>query len=101
MTVPNEYFLLWEEFLKKHAVIELINPDIGLPFNKAKAFKVSAKTLLHREFFKHLGHFMDEDLKAFLIHPLERSQIGQVACQRYRCISLKRSTQVTMQNLSG
>jgi hypothetical protein len=67
MTVLNDHFLLWKEFFKKHAVGELINLDTGLRFNKAKAFKVLAKTLLHWKFFKHLGHLTDKDLKVFVM----------------------------------
>jgi hypothetical protein len=70
---------MWEEFLEKHATWDLINPDIGARFNEAKAFKVSAKTLLHREFFKHLGHFSDEDLKVFVMHLLGKT-LNRSAC---------------------
>jgi hypothetical protein len=52
-TIADDHFMLWQEFLEKHVAGALINPDTRLRFNKAKSFKVSAKTLLHREFFKH------------------------------------------------
>jgi hypothetical protein len=73
MTVLNEYLILWEEFFEKHVVGELINHDTGLYFNKAKAFKALAKTLLHWKFFKHLGHFTDKDLKVFVKHLLGKT----------------------------
>jgi hypothetical protein len=34
-------------------------------FNQAKNFNVTKNFTLAREFFKHLGHFIDEDLKVF------------------------------------
>jgi hypothetical protein len=55
--VADDHFMLWQEFLEKHVASPLINPDTGLCFNEAKSFKVSAKTLLHQEFFKTFGSF--------------------------------------------
>jgi hypothetical protein len=46
-TVADDHCMLWQNFLEKHAAGPLIKPNIGLRFNEAKSFKVSAKTLLH------------------------------------------------------
>lgn len=65
MTVLNEHFILWEEFFEKHVVGELINHDTGLYFNKAKAFKALAKTLLQLEVLQPLGACHGEGLEGF------------------------------------
>ena len=65
---PNETFELWKEFLKKHSTGALINPDTMVRFNQAKNFKVTKTFTLVQEFFKHPGHFLDEDLKVFQQH---------------------------------
>jgi hypothetical protein len=70
ITSPDETFELWKEFLEKHSTGGLINPDILARFNQAKNFKVTKNFTLAREFFKHLGHFTDEDLKVFVQHLL-------------------------------
>jgi hypothetical protein len=35
-------------------------------FNQAKNFKVTKNFTLAREFFKHLGHFINNELKVFV-----------------------------------
>jgi hypothetical protein len=52
--------------LEKHSTGGLINPDTGVQFNQAKNFKVMKNFTLAWGFFKHLGHFADEDLKVFV-----------------------------------
>ena len=72
ITSPNETFKLWKEFLEKHSTGGLIKPDTGDWFNQAKNFKVTKNFTLAREFFKHLGHFTDDDLNVFVQHLLGR-----------------------------
>jgi hypothetical protein len=73
ITSPDETFELWKEFLEKHSTGSLINPDTLARFNQAKNFKVTKNFTLAREFFKHLGHFTNEDLKVFVQHLLGKS----------------------------
>jgi hypothetical protein len=42
-------------------------------FNQAKNFKVTKNLNLASEFFKHPGHFTDEDLKVFVQRLLEKT----------------------------
>jgi hypothetical protein len=67
ITSPDETFELWKEFLEKHSTSGLINPDTLARFNHAKNFTLA------REFFKHLGHFTNEDLKVFVQHLLGKT----------------------------
>jgi hypothetical protein len=73
ITSPDETFELWKEFLEKHSTGGLINPDTLARFNQAKNFKVTKNLSLAREFFKHLGHFTDDDLKVFIQHLLGKT----------------------------
>ena len=73
ITSPDETFELWKEFLELHSTGGLINPDTKVRFNQAKNFKVMKNFTLTQEFFKHLGHFMDEDLKVFVQHLLQKT----------------------------
>jgi hypothetical protein len=73
ITFPDDTFELWKEFLEKHSTGSLINPNIGVRFNQAKNFKVAKNFTLAREFFKHLGHFIDDDLKVFMQHLLGKT----------------------------
>jgi hypothetical protein len=73
ITSLDETFELWKEFLEKHSTSGLINPDTLARFNQAKNFKVTKNFTLAREFFKHLGHFTDEDLKVFVQHMLGKT----------------------------
>ncbi len=73
MSVADNHFQLWVEFFSKHSSRDLINPDTLLPFNVAKGFKLNKMFTLSREFFKHLGHFTDEDLKTYVLHLLGRT----------------------------
>jgi hypothetical protein len=58
--------------LDKQSTGGLINPDTGVWFNQAKNFKVTKNFTLAREFFKHLRHFTNKDLKVFIQHLLEK-----------------------------
>jgi hypothetical protein len=73
ITSLDETFELWKEFLVKHSTGGLINPDTLARFNHAKNFKVTKNFTLACEFFKHLGHFTDEDLKVFVQHLLGKT----------------------------
>ena len=70
ITSPDETFKLWKEFLEGHSTSGLINPNTLARFNQAKNFKVTKNFTFACEFFKHLGHFIDEDLKVFVQHLL-------------------------------
>jgi hypothetical protein len=59
--------------LEKHSSGGLISPDTMARFNQAKNFKVTKNFTLAREFFKHLGHFIDKDLKVFVQHMLVKT----------------------------
>jgi hypothetical protein len=73
ITSPDKTFELWKEFLEKHSTGGLINPDTRDRFNQVKNFKVTKNFTLAREFFKHLGHFTDDDLKVFVQHLLQKT----------------------------
>jgi hypothetical protein len=73
ITSLDETFELWKEFLEKHSTGGLINLDTLARFNQAKNFKVTKNFILARKFFKHLGHFTDEDLKVFVPHQLGKT----------------------------
>jgi hypothetical protein len=59
--------------LEKHSTSALINLDTMARFNQAKNFKITKNFTLTQEFFKHLGHFIDEDLKVFVQHLLGKT----------------------------
>jgi len=61
ITLPKDIFALWEEFLNKHAEGKLVNPMTCKPFRDGKNFNPKLCSL-KTEFFKHMGHFTDEDL---------------------------------------
>jgi hypothetical protein len=73
ITSPDKTFELWKEFLEKHYTSGLINPDTRVRFNQAKNFKVTKNFTLAHEFFKHLGHFTDKDLKVFVQDLLKKT----------------------------
>jgi hypothetical protein len=49
------------------------NLDTCARFNQTKNFKVTKDFILACEFFKHLGHFIDQDLKVFVQHLLGKT----------------------------
>jgi hypothetical protein len=73
ITSPNKTFELWKEFLERYSTGALINPDTMARFNQAKNFKMTKNFTLAWEFFKHLGHFIIEDLKVFVQHLLGKT----------------------------
>jgi hypothetical protein len=73
ITSPDDTFGLWKEFLEKHSTSGLVNPGRLERFNQAKNFKVTKNFTLAHEFFKHLGHFTNEDLKVFVQHLLGKT----------------------------
>ena len=66
ITVKDENFSMWKEFIERHHQGELINPDMGEMFKEKKPFTLSSKFQLTREFFKHFGHFTDNDFKVYV-----------------------------------
>ena len=76
--VEDEHFSMWKEFIKRHHRGELINPDSGEMFKEKKPFSLSSKFQLTREFFKHFGHFTNNDFKVYVQHLLG-STLGRVS----------------------
>ena len=71
ITTRDDLFQLWAEFVTAHAAGELVNPDTKDKFNKSEKFKQNQKFLLHREFFKRLGHMTDDMmLEKLVVHLL-------------------------------
>jgi hypothetical protein len=60
ISLPDDIFKLWEDFLDRHSKGEIVNPDSMCLYKESKGFKASA---IHREFFKRLGHLSDKDLE--------------------------------------
>lgn len=73
ITLRDEIFDLWSEFITLNSTGGLMDPDTLEPFNVAKKFKRGAQNELKREFFRHLGHFKDGDLHALVLHLLNRT----------------------------
>ena len=78
-TVEDEHFSMWKEFIERHHRGELINPNSGEMFKEKKPFNLSSKFQLTREFFKHFGHFTDDDFKVYVQHLLGRTPSWKVA----------------------
>ena len=68
ITVEDEHFSMWKEFIERHHLGELINPDTLDMFKEKKPFIMSSKFQLTREFFKHFGHFTNNDFKMYIQH---------------------------------
>ena len=79
ITVEDNHFSMWKEFIERHHRGELINPDSGEMFKEKKPFILSSKFQLTREFFKHFGHFTDDDFKVYVQHLLGRTPGRRVA----------------------
>ena len=73
ITLPDEIFNLWSEFITLNSIGGLMDPDSLEPFNVAKKFKRGPQNELKREFFRHLGHLKDGDLHALVVHLLNRT----------------------------
>ena len=71
--LEDEHFDMWREFVERHHKGELINPDTLAMYKEKAPFTASTKFHLNREFFKHFGHFMDEDFKSYVQHLLGRT----------------------------
>jgi len=72
ITLLDEIFKLWEEFLERHSSGDLINLETCLTYNAAQTFHPRSCSL-KREFFKHLGHFTNNDLRVYVQHLLGTS----------------------------
>ena len=51
ITVEDEHFSMWKEFIERHHWGELINPNSGEMFKEKKPFILSSKFQLTRKFF--------------------------------------------------
>ena len=69
ITLPDAAFKLWKSFLKLQSEGGLIDPLTMRPYNEGDKFNLSS-CILKKEFFKHLGHFNDVDLEAYVKHLL-------------------------------
>ena len=69
VTLMDDLFALWEEFPNEHVVGDLINLETMQPNNAAKGFNHKSCSV-KQEFFRHLGHFTDKDLKFYIEHLL-------------------------------
>ena len=79
ITVEDDHFSLWKEFIERYHQGELINPDSREMFKEKKPFILSSKFQLTRKFFKHFGHFTDDDFKVYVQHLLGRTPSRRVA----------------------
>ena len=73
ITLEDDHFAMWQEFIENHHSGELINPDTGKMYREKEGFKLNPKFYLNREFFKHFGHFTDADFKVYVQHLLGRT----------------------------
>ena len=73
ITLEDEHFDMWREFMERHHKGELINPNTLAMYKEKAPFTASTKFHLNREFFKHFGHFTDEDFKSYVQHLLGRT----------------------------
>ncbi len=64
ITLPDELWRHWQAFLTKYTTSELIDPFTFAQFKDIKGFKIKTMSL-KREFFKHCGHFTDNDFGTF------------------------------------
>lgn len=87
LTLPDDHFELREEFFTKYSNGDLINLEMKKAYNEAKG--VRKRSSLQREFFKHLGHFTDDDLKAFVQHLLGRSLNTSLPYPKVSVLKLK------------
>jgi hypothetical protein len=55
ITLPDDYYAMWEEFLTKHSNGDLINPETLQPYRQAKGVK--KRFTLQRESFQAHGPF--------------------------------------------
>ena len=60
ITLPDELFGLWKEFLEMHTTGFLVNLDTMERFNQVKYFKLTKNFTLACEFFKPLGWVLDQ-----------------------------------------
>ena len=73
ITLEDEHFDMWREFVERHHKEELINPDTLAMYKEKAPFIASTKFHLNREFFKHFGYFTNEDFKSYVQHLLGRT----------------------------
>ena len=66
ITMEDEHFSMEKEFIEQHHRGELINPNIGEMLKEKRPFILFSKFQLTHEFFKHFGHFTDNDFKVYV-----------------------------------
>ena len=97
LTVTDDHCELWEEFLLKHSSGDLINLMTWEPYNCTKGFRKKGFSLQH-EFFKHLGHFIDKDLKVYVQHLLGKTPNRTLS---YPKVSVYKAKSVVVSNYCG
>lgn len=63
ITLPNDSFQKFKDFLELHTLGNLIDPDTGLQYRLSRSWFDTKKHHVNREFFKKLGKLSDDDLK--------------------------------------
>jgi hypothetical protein len=71
MMLADNHYAMWEEFLTRYTDGDIVNPDTSLPYGQSKGGEKRYE--LKSEFFKHIGHFIDDNLKTYLQHLLGRT----------------------------
>ena len=93
ITLPEEKWVHWERFLTLHAEGKLINPATEQPFKAEKGFKENNQNL-KREFFRHCGHFTDNDFQDFAKH-----LVGSNRLVKYPKVSVSKTRTPVTDNL--
>ena len=66
ITVEDEHFSMWKEFIERHHWEELTNPNTREMFKEKTSFTLSSKFQLTCEFFKSFGHFTNNNFKVYV-----------------------------------
>ena len=66
MTMDDNHFAMWKEFIERHHHGELINPNTKDMSKEKKLFTLSTKFQLTHKFFKHFGYFIDNDFRVYV-----------------------------------
>jgi hypothetical protein len=97
ITLPDDTFSHWQRFLTLHADGELVDPFTLKQYREQKTYN-RAKAALKKEFFRHFGHFTDNDFKVFVIHLLGETPNRKVA---YPKLSVGRPKLLIVDNMTS
>ncbi len=98
ITLADDHYEMWRDFLEKHHSGSLVNPDTLEKFNAAKNFKLTNKFQLTREFFKHMDPLTDSDLRVYVQHLLGLTPSRTI---RYPKVSVHKTNTVHASHHSG